>query len=150
MWIWILTTGKAFLSDVPQSEWGLVPFKFVLVPYFTFIETICQKIWTKQPPKNARRNFTSDLRPSPKNFVKVSNVPYISCLHYQKLECENLPLSFLRLYSVVCFLVISLDSIKFAPQGVEEDQDLKRLNKEYHTTFANIRRSAWKITKRVL
>ena len=101
-----------------------------------------KKIWTKQPPKNARRNFTSDLRPSPKNFVKVSNVPYINCLHYQKSECQNLPLSFLRLYSVVCFLIISLDSIKFAPQAVEEDQDIKRLNKEYHTNCANIRRSA--------
>ena len=67
--------------------------------------------------------------------VKVSSVPYINCSHYQKSECENLPLSFLRLYSVVCFLIIRLDSIKFAPhdQAVEEDQDLKRrTNKKYH------------------
>ena len=42
----------------------------------------------------------------------------------------------------VGFLIISLDSIKFAPQAVEEDQDIKRLNKEYHTNYANIPRSA--------
>ena len=62
---------------------------------FTFIEPICPKIWTKQLPKNARRNFTFDCRPSLKNAFKVSNVPYINCLHYQKSESENLIASFL-------------------------------------------------------
>ena len=63
--------------------------------YLTFIETIRQKIWTKQLPKNARRNFTSDCRQSLKNAGKISNVSYINCLHYQKSEWENLIASFI-------------------------------------------------------
>ena len=90
--------------------------------------------------------------PSLKNAVKVSNVPYINCLHYyinclhyQKSERENLPLLFWVYNSVECFLIISLDSIKFAPQAVKEDQYLKRPKKKYHPNCKNnMRSSAWK------
>ena len=58
-----------------------------------------------------------------------------------KLNCL---FHFLVYNSVVCILIISLDSIKFVPhdQAVEEDQDLKRRNKKYHANCTNNIRSS--------
>ena len=52
--------------------------KFVLLTFFTFIETICLKIWAKPLPKNARSPLLVDVRHS-KTSLQGSKLQLTGC-----------------------------------------------------------------------
>ena len=47
--------------------------KFVLLSFFTIMETTCSKIWAKPPPVNKKSLLAVDVRRSKTSLLKLSN-----------------------------------------------------------------------------